>query len=190
MDASSILWVSLSSHMCVCLTNPDRAGDEHRRVVHHHRRRGLRHRRRYVSMRSLAGLSCGMRQRQRKEDSVPPSPPLCLHAGKHKEKTYDPERKLCMLLPAWVSRASAIQRKGERACVCLFVASRPYSTHSLLMVCKHRPCGPRAAGQVLAPLPAAQVRGGTRALPAARDCAHAPGLHVPPGERRRCNARQ
>jgi hypothetical protein len=32
--------------------------------------------------------------------------------GKHKEKTYDPERKLCMLLPAWVSRASAIQRKG------------------------------------------------------------------------------
>ncbi len=33
--------------------------------------------------------------------------------GKHKEKTYDPERKLCMLLPAWVSRASAIQRKGK-----------------------------------------------------------------------------
>ncbi|KAM3567419.1 hypothetical protein VYU27_010435, partial [Nannochloropsis oceanica] len=34
-----------------------------------------------------------------------------LDGGKHKEKTYDAEKKLCMLLPAWVSRASAIQRK-------------------------------------------------------------------------------
>jgi hypothetical protein len=33
--------------------------------------------------------------------------------GKHKEKTYDAERKLCMLLPTWISRASAIQRKGR-----------------------------------------------------------------------------
>ena len=38
--------------------------------------------------------------------------PFMKQTGKHKEKTYDAERKLCMLLPAWVSQASAIQRKG------------------------------------------------------------------------------
>ena len=33
--------------------------------------------------------------------------------GKAKEKTYDPVNKLACLLPAWVSRASARQRRGR-----------------------------------------------------------------------------
>ena len=36
-----------------------------------------------------------------------------LDCGKHKEKTYDEEQNLACLLPAWVSRASAHQRRGR-----------------------------------------------------------------------------
>jgi len=36
-----------------------------------------------------------------------------IDSGKHKEKTYDAEKNLSMLLPSWVSKASAIQRKGD-----------------------------------------------------------------------------
>jgi hypothetical protein len=35
-----------------------------------------------------------------------------IDSGKHKEKTYDADKKLCLLLPSWVSKASATQRKG------------------------------------------------------------------------------
>ena len=34
-------------------------------------------------------------------------------SGRHKEKTYDEEANLACLLPAWVSRASAHQRRGR-----------------------------------------------------------------------------
>ena len=33
--------------------------------------------------------------------------------GKHKEKSYDAENKIACLLPTWVSRASARQRRGR-----------------------------------------------------------------------------
>ena len=36
-----------------------------------------------------------------------------IDCGKHKEKTYDEEANLACLLPAWVSRASAHQRRGR-----------------------------------------------------------------------------
>lgn len=34
-------------------------------------------------------------------------------SGRHKEKTYDEEANLACLLPAWVSQASAHQRRGR-----------------------------------------------------------------------------
>ena len=34
-------------------------------------------------------------------------------AGKAKEKTYDPVNRLACLMPAWISRASARQRRGR-----------------------------------------------------------------------------
>ena len=36
-----------------------------------------------------------------------------IDSGKHKEKTYDAENNIAALLPTWVSRASATQRKGR-----------------------------------------------------------------------------
>ena len=36
-----------------------------------------------------------------------------IDTGKHKEKTYDAENKIACLLPSWVSRASAHQRRGR-----------------------------------------------------------------------------
>jgi HrpA-like RNA helicase len=33
--------------------------------------------------------------------------------GKHKEKTYDADAKIACLLPAFVSQASAVQRRGR-----------------------------------------------------------------------------
>ena len=36
-----------------------------------------------------------------------------IDSGKHKEKTYDAHAKVSCLLPAWVSRASAHQRRGR-----------------------------------------------------------------------------
>ena len=37
----------------------------------------------------------------------------CLDLGKHKEKTYDPIAGICCLLPTWISKASARQRRGR-----------------------------------------------------------------------------
>ena len=36
-----------------------------------------------------------------------------IDCGKHKEKTYDEEANLACLLPTWVSKASAKQRRGR-----------------------------------------------------------------------------
>ncbi len=37
----------------------------------------------------------------------------CLDLGKHKEKTYDPQSHIECLLPTWISKASARQRRGR-----------------------------------------------------------------------------
>ena len=37
----------------------------------------------------------------------------CLDLGKHKEKTYDPRSHIECLLPTWISKASARQRRGR-----------------------------------------------------------------------------
>ena len=38
---------------------------------------------------------------------------FCLDLGKHKEKTYDPQSHIECLLPTWISKASARQRRGR-----------------------------------------------------------------------------
>lgn len=38
---------------------------------------------------------------------------FCLDLGKHKEKTYDPNSHIECLLPTWISKASARQRRGR-----------------------------------------------------------------------------
>lgn len=53
---------------------------------------------------------------------LPPAP------GKHKEKTYDPTTNVECLLPTWVSRASATQRKGRAGRVQAGVAFHLFPT--------------------------------------------------------------
>lgn len=48
--------------------------------------------------------------------------------GKHKEKTYDPTTNVECLLPTWVSRASATQRKGRAGRVQAGVAFHLFPT--------------------------------------------------------------
>ena len=48
-----------------------------------------------------------------------------LDSGKHKEKTYDADRNVATLQVSWVSRASAIQRKGQ----CNLLEHSRYALH-------------------------------------------------------------
>lgn len=199
-----------STHFCTPIAraraSEDRAGHQHRRVLHHHRRRGLCHRQWSVIDYSFSvdGRSVGRdtwritdarrhiptnRQAQGKDvrrgaQAVHAAARLGVAGlGHPAQRCVAMDGVGCGVFDGLDCKSGGSKTRGS------ILPLTPTTTPPFCTIqhYTYRARGPRAARQVLAPLPARQVRAGADPLPAARDPAHPAREHVPAG---RCAGRR